>query len=70
MQEILEKSISQIEEARRRKAWERAMVSSQLEGVKPNSLAQQWMELYFKGKRSEEATFKGLMRIAKGLPPA
>lgn len=62
-------SVTPEEEQRRRKAWKRAMVSSQLEGVKPNPLASQWIESYFKGELSEEATFKGLMRIAKGLPP-
>lgn len=61
--------VSAEEEARRRLAWKEACVSSELEGLPPNPKEDAWMEGYFLGHRSEEATFQGLVNISKGLPP-
>lgn len=61
--------ITSEEETRRRLAWRRACVSSQLEGLPPNPQKDAWMEGYFLGERSEEATFQGLVNISNGLPP-
>lgn len=57
------------EEQRRRKAWERAVVSSALEGLERDPKEDEYMEAYFKGERTKEETVKGLQRMAQGLSP-
>lgn len=57
------------EEARRRKAWEKACVSTALEGLERNPEADEWLEEFFIGNRSKEDTMKGLIKISKGLSP-